>query len=154
MLREKIPNLYLVVAGEFWENKKSYQQKIEELGLSMRVHLEDRYIPDDEVGIFFRAADLAVAPYIGGTQSAVSAMAMGFGTPLVATKWSAAGINENNAGMIYMVPAGDAYSLAEAIQAFFENNPSFNLPQSSSSSSSWETIVKTIEMLQNSTNDE
>lgn len=151
MVRAKIPDLYLVVAGEFWENKESYRQKIEELGLSMQVRLEDRYIPDDEVGIFFRATDLAVAPYVGGTQSAVSALAMGFGTPLVATKWSAAGINEVGAGKIYLVPAGDADALADAIQAFFENTESVKLPQSSSSSSGWETIVSTIEKLQNRT---
>ncbi len=118
LLREKDPGLFLVVAGEFWEDKKSYLKKVGEMGLSKQVRLEDRYIPDDEIGVFFKAADLVIAPYVGGTQSAVSALALGFGTPLVATEWSAAGIDEANAGLVCVVPSGDVKSLAGAIESF------------------------------------
>lgn len=147
LLREKIQGIYLVVAGEFWENKASYEQKIEALGLFGQVRLEDRYIPNEELGIFFRAADLVVAPYVGGTQSAVSALALGFGTPLVVTEWSAAGIDEAHSEMVRVVPSGDAHALAEAIRGFFESPrpPEFTTPIPALSG--WETLVTTIEKI-------
>jgi len=149
LLHEKFPDIHLVVAGEFWEDKGPYQLKIEALGLSGQVRLEDRYIPDEEVGVFFRAADLAVAPYVGGTQSAVSALAMGLGTPLLATEWSAAGVDELHARMLQVVPSGDACSLADAIQAFFESTLSMEETKYPPGSSGWETIVSTIEKMAN-----
>ena len=147
LLREKVPDLHLVVAGEFWEDKESYQQKSDALGLSGQVRLIDSYIPDEEVGVFFRAADLVVAPYVGGTQSAVSALALGFGTPLVATEWSAAGIDEAHNEKVRVVPSGDVNTLAEAIQAFFESPRPPDTTAELPAPSGWETIVATIEKI-------
>jgi glycosyltransferase involved in cell wall biosynthesis len=71
----------LLIVGEFWEDQTPYRDQIRNLGLTNRVHLYDRYIPDDEVAGFFAAADLFVAPYIDGTQSAALKTALGFGLP-------------------------------------------------------------------------
>ena len=144
-LHSKIQDLYLVIAGEFWEDKAAYEKKIESLGLSAQVHLEDRYIPNEELGVFFRAADLAVAPYVAGTQSAVSALALGFGTPLIVTEWSAAALDEVYRQSVREVPSGDAKALAQAILDFFQDqhNPqSFKAPPPSNN---WETLATTIE---------
>lgn len=146
-LNDKIQGLYLVVAGEFWENMEAYLQKIEAMGLSGQVQLEDRYIPNEELGVFFRAADLAVAPYVGGTQSAVSALALGFGIPLVATEWSSAGIDKAHKEMVRLVPSGDVNALADAIQTFFESHrpPVSTAPLPDLNG--WETLVATIEKI-------
>lgn len=146
-LREKVPGLYLVVAGEFWEDMKSYQKKIEALALTEQVRLENRYIPDEEVGILFRAADLAVAPYVGGTQSAVSSLAIRFGTPLLVTEWSAAGLDDIHKKRVRVIPSGDALCLAEAIQTFFESKSLPSRNTDGPESSGWETVVSTVERI-------
>jgi D-inositol-3-phosphate glycosyltransferase len=99
-----------LIVGEFWEDQAPYRDQIMKLGLSDRVHLYARYIPDDEVAGFFEAADLFVAPYIDGTQSAALKTALGFGLPVVVTDvitdamieacrngagWSAAGMRRS-----------------------------------------------------------
>jgi glycosyltransferase involved in cell wall biosynthesis len=147
LLRGKIPGLFLVVAGEFWEDKEFYQKKIDEMGISGQVRLEDRYIPDDEVCMLFKASDLAVMPYVGGTQSAVSALSLGFGTPLLATEWSAAGIDEAYLKLVLIVPSGDAKSLAVAIQSFFENPSSSDSIEDPPTLGGWDTIVTKLEKI-------
>jgi glycosyltransferase involved in cell wall biosynthesis len=147
LLREKIPDITLVVAGEFWDHKSSYQQRADELGLTGHIRLIDRYIPDEEVGVYFKAADLVVAPYIGGTQSAVSALALGFGTPLLATEWSTAGIDVANNEMVGVVPSGDVNALAKAIRVFLENPHIHDSTAHVPITSGWETIVATIEKM-------
>jgi glycosyltransferase involved in cell wall biosynthesis len=146
-LHSRIQDLYLVIAGEFWEDKAAYEKKIETLGLSTQVRLEDRYIPNEEVGVYYRAADLAVAPYISGTQSGVSALALGFGTPLIVTEWSAPGLDEVYLQSVWEVPSGNVKALAQAISDFFQDphNPqSFEGPPPSNS---WEILATTIERI-------
>ncbi len=79
------PTAQLWVVGEFWEDKHRTLNQVKTLGLEDRVHFTDRYVPDDEVGLYFEAADLFVAPYTGGTQSAALRTALAFGLPVVLT---------------------------------------------------------------------
>ncbi|GIV65412.1 MAG: glycosyl transferase family 1 [Bellilinea sp.] len=76
----------LVVAGEFWENVEDYQKRIKDLGLEDAVRIYNYYIPNEEVPVFFSAADVFVAPYTGGTQSGALKIAMAFGLPVVASE--------------------------------------------------------------------
>lgn len=76
----------LVVAGEFWENVEDYQKRIKELGLEEAVRIYNYYIPNEEVPVFFSAADVFVAPYTGGTQSGALKIALAFGLPVVASE--------------------------------------------------------------------
>ena len=147
LLQGKITDLYLIIAGEIWKNKADYEQKIKSLGLSEFVQLHDRYIPDEELGVFFRAADLSVAPYVSGTQSAVAALSLGYGIPLLATEWSAAGIDKAYNAMVRLVPSGDARALADAIQTFFESHTSSQTTIPLSASKSWEILVEAIEKI-------
>jgi glycosyltransferase involved in cell wall biosynthesis len=147
LLRENIRSLYLVVVGEFWESKASYEGMIELLELSGQVFLEDRYISNEEIGIFFRAADLFVAPYVGGTQSAVAALALGFGIPLIATEWSAAGIDDAHIGQVQVVPSGDVQALAAAIQTYFESAPPLVVTNPLPIPSGWDNLRATIQKM-------
>jgi D-inositol-3-phosphate glycosyltransferase len=112
----------LLVAGEFWEEKSHYLKQAQALGLSEQLRIEDRYIPNEEVPVFFSAADLLVAPYTGGTQSGAVKMAMGFGLPAVVSQHL---VDESMAAdigrSIFATPSGSPESLAktllQAIQA-------------------------------------
>lgn len=109
-------NPFLLVAGDFWEARSEYEKQIEALGLSGQVRLDNRYIPDEQAALMFSAADMLVAPYVGGTQSGVAGMAQGFSLPLIVTEQIAAGMAEDMLGLVKVVPPGDADALAEAIQ--------------------------------------
>jgi len=72
----------LVVAGEFWDDKRPYLEVISQLGISDWVLIDDRYIPNEEVAVYFSAADALVAPYHQLTGSAVMQMAKAFRLPI------------------------------------------------------------------------
>ena len=115
ILLDRDVNTHLLVVGEFWEGKSAYLNQIQDLGLSNRVQIFDTYIPDDEVAAFFEAADLFVAPYIDGTQSAALKTALGFGLPVVVTDVIRDEMIDSLPERCKVVPAGDASALAEGI---------------------------------------
>jgi glycosyltransferase involved in cell wall biosynthesis len=112
LLRDQGKKVHLVVAGEFWEHVEKYQQQINDQGLQDQARLDNRYIPNEEVGRYFSAADLLVAPYVDGTQSGAIKIAMGCGLPVLATQPIATDLPED----IPSVPAGDAAALAGGIE--------------------------------------
>jgi glycosyltransferase involved in cell wall biosynthesis len=122
--RLKRENLYsyLLVSGEIWGEKDEYTTRIEQLGLESQVRLDDRYIPDEEAAIMFSAADILVAPYIGGTQSGAAEMALGFGLPVIATQLVAAGLSTQDLSNVQVVPPGDVSALVSAIRVFRESH--------------------------------
>ncbi len=106
---------HLVIVGEFWEDKGPYLAQIQALGLRDHVHIYDRYIPDDEIAIFFNVVDVFVAPYIDGTQSAALKAALGFGLPVVVTDVITDEMVDALPGRCKVVKAGDAAALAAGI---------------------------------------
>ena len=121
LLRQRDVSFYLLIAGEFWDDKRKYIQQIERLGLNNYVRIEDRYLPDEEVVQIFSAADVLVAPYVGGTQSAVASWGLGFGLPLIVSDKVAAGINDLNRDLVTVTPSGDHFLLAKAVENFINN---------------------------------
>jgi len=84
MKREGNP-VHLLIAGEFWENFSEYQQLFEHEGLGNWVTVQNCYIPNEDIPLYFGAADVFVAPYVGGTQSGAVKLALGYGIPIVLT---------------------------------------------------------------------
>ena len=81
-----LPDEYeLIVAGEIYGSFDPYQAIIDQSNVQARVHLYNQYIPDDEVNVYFSAADLCVLPYKSATQSGITAIAHHFDLPIVAT---------------------------------------------------------------------
>lgn len=85
MVLEGYPDSQLIIAGEFWEDVKIYQRLMHIQGVESIVSVENRYIPNEEVSIYFRAADILVAPYVDVTGSGVTQLALGYGLPMVTT---------------------------------------------------------------------
>ena len=65
----------LIIAGEFYEDRKKYDQLIEELNLS-NIIICDEFIPKEEVPNYFEIADLVLLPYITTTQSGVTQLSI------------------------------------------------------------------------------
>jgi len=116
---ERLGKVVLLIAGEFWEDKRPYLEMIEELGIAKHVVVEDRYIPNEEVPIYFSAADVLVAPYRRTTGSGVIQMAQGFDVLVVTTRVSGLSemVCEGKNGLL--VPPGDTIGLTQAIQRCF-----------------------------------
>jgi glycosyltransferase involved in cell wall biosynthesis len=109
----------LLVAGEIWGDPLEYHTQVRQLNLADQVRFYNRYIPDEETPLFFGAADLFIAPYLGGTQSASIRLAMGHHTPVLASDQIAGDLP----AAIPTFPAGDAQALASQIEQCLKQPP-------------------------------
>ena len=140
----------LVVAGEFWDDKQPYLEMIDRLGIGHLVVIEDRYIPNEEVGLYFSAADVLVAPYRRATGSGAVQMARGFGVPVITTLVGEMSkvIADEAAGML--VPAGDSAALSQAIIRYFSERRGNALPARALARDpalTWDGLVSAVEKL-------
>jgi D-inositol-3-phosphate glycosyltransferase len=116
-----IPDLQLLVAGEFYENRENYFTLTEELGITGRVIFTDSFIPDAEVKYYFSLADMVVQPYITATQSGVTQIAYHFDCPMLVTNIGGlAEIVQNN--KTGFVCEKDSKEIAEKITSFYKEN--------------------------------
>jgi glycosyltransferase involved in cell wall biosynthesis len=90
LLLEAIPllkdkSIKIMVAGEFYEDEKTYREKIEQPGIADRLILRTDFIQDSEVKYYLCAADAVIQPYRNATQSGVTPLAYHFEKPMVVT---------------------------------------------------------------------
>jgi len=118
-VQERLEKVILLVAGEFWEDKRPYLRMIEQLGIGDSVILEDRYISNEEIALYFSAADVLVAPYRQVTGSGVVQMAIGHQCPVITTAVGGLPdlIHDEENGLL--VPPADSAALARAIIHYF-----------------------------------
>jgi glycosyltransferase involved in cell wall biosynthesis len=114
--------LQLLVVGEFWHDKQAYLDQIAQLGVEDAVTIVDRYVPNEDLGLYFGAADVAVLPYRSVTQSAVVQLAYGFGKPVIATRVGDLPevVLHERTGLI--VPPSDPGALAAGLVRYFEED--------------------------------
>ncbi len=82
---QALPDVRLIVAGEFYSDKDACLEKIERLGVRDHVIIADEFIPSDQVKYYFSIADMVVQPYITATQSGVTQIAYHFEVPMLVT---------------------------------------------------------------------
>jgi glycosyltransferase involved in cell wall biosynthesis len=95
------------------------ERLIEALQLTECVRKEVRWIPDREVGLLFRAADVAALPYRRVYQSGVVALAYAQGVPVIASDAGSlkADVIEGETGLGFR--SGDVSDLARTIRRYF-----------------------------------
>lgn len=114
-------SVHLLVAGEFYEDKKPYDDLIHKLQLESRVHIADGYIPKEKVKYYFSAADMVVQPYREATQSGVTQIAYSFNKPMIVT--NVGGLPEIvTDGVSGFVTDTRPQSIAKAISDFYDKN--------------------------------
>jgi glycosyltransferase involved in cell wall biosynthesis len=116
----QVPGLRLLVVGEFWGGSQGYRDEVEQLGVQDLVTIVDRYVPNEEVGRYFEAADIVVLPYETASGSGIVQIAYSFGKPVVTTSVGALAevVDEGKTG--YLVPPCEPEALADAITGFFQ----------------------------------
>lgn len=93
---------------------------------NIALHVIDRYLPAEEVVEQFDRASLVCLPYIEASQSGVAALALGLGTPIVAS--DIGGLSEMLGGDVAsMVQPGQAFDLAVALDAVLSDPTSASL---------------------------
>ncbi|MDD6641143.1 MAG: glycosyltransferase [Bacteroidales bacterium] len=118
----------LIVAGEFYNNAEQYVQLEKQLGLEGEIVWHTQFIPNDQVRIYFSAADLIVQPYKTATQSGVTQVAYHFSKPMLVT---------NVGGLAEIVPHGkvgyvtpvDAKAVADALVDFCSDDNKLRFAQ-------------------------
>ena len=135
----------LLIAGEFYEDRKAYDEQIERLGIKDSLILKTAFIADSEVKYYLCAADVVVQPYRSATQSGVTPLAYHFEKPMIVT---------NVGGLPSLVPDDKvgliaepmAESIATKIQEYFQKGAAHFLPNliEEKKKYSWSKMVQTI----------
>lgn len=122
-----IANCQLLIAGEFYEDRKIYDEQIDKLGIRDNLILHTDFIPDSEVKNHMCAADVVIQPYRNATQSGVTPLAYHFEVPMIVTNVGGlpAMVPDNKVGL---VAEPTAESLAEKILEYFDKGENSFLP--------------------------
>jgi len=115
------PNINLIIAGEFYEDKQPYLDLIEKYQIQNQVILHAKFIANEDVKLYFSAADLVALPYRTATQSGVTQVSFHFEVPTLVTNVGGLGeiIPHQKAGYV-VEPNGKA--IAESIKDYFTNH--------------------------------
>ena len=115
----------LVVAGECYGSFDRYRQIIDSerfAPIRNNLILNDRYIPDKDVKVYFSAADLSVLPYRSATQSGISSISWNFDVPLITTPVGGLVESVGEAGTGLLAESISPEGIAQAIRKYFAEN--------------------------------
>jgi glycosyltransferase involved in cell wall biosynthesis len=139
------PTIKLLVAGEFYEDAKPYQEQIKRLGIQDNLILRTDFIPDSEVKYYLCAADAVIQPYRSATQSGVTPLAYHFEKPMVVTDVGSLPtlVPHEKVGLVC---EPEPASLAAAITRYFELGEQYFIPhlRIEKEKYSWHNIVNAI----------
>ena len=126
-------NYRLIVAGEVQKGNEEYLNQIKRIVPSEleggQVILKTQFIPDEDMEMYLKAADLMVLPYNEIFQSGVLFLAYSFGLPVVATDVGSfkEEIVEGTTG--FLCRPADSTDLARVIKNYFGSDLYNNLGQ-------------------------
>jgi glycosyltransferase involved in cell wall biosynthesis len=148
LLKEKRSSdkkIKLLIAGEFYEDRKMYDDLIEKLGIADDLILRTDFIPDSEVKYYLCAADAVIQPYRNATQSGVTPLAYYFEKPMVVT---------NAGGLSSLVPheksglvtEPNAEAIAAGIERFYQLGENYFIPhlRAEKQKYSWANLVNAV----------
>lgn len=136
----------LLIAGEFYENRKEYDELISNLDIKDQLILRTDFIPDSGIRYYMSAADFVIQPYRNATQSGVTPLAYHFEKPMLVT---------NVGGLPDLVPDGkvgvvaepDPAAIASGILRLYDMGEAHFLPflQEEKKKYSWSLLREAIE---------
>jgi glycosyltransferase involved in cell wall biosynthesis len=126
MLAGKHSDFRLIIAGERKKGSDEYLDRIlsriagSEFRESVIQKIE--FIPDEEIEVYFKAADVAVLPYTEIFQSGILFLTYNFGLPVIASDVGSfrEDVIEGRTG--FVCRAEDAADLAAKIEMYFESD--------------------------------
>jgi len=82
-IEKQHPDLTLLIVGECYEDISYYENLIAQEGIKDKTILVDKFIANEDVEPYFKAADMVVLPYNSASQSGILMMAYGFNVPAI-----------------------------------------------------------------------
>ena len=147
-IKQQTSNIKLLIAGEFYEDRKPYDEIIAKYDLASSLILRTNFIADSDVKYYLSAADFVIQPYRKATQSGVTPLAYHFEKPMLVT---------NVGGLPALVPDGkvglvaepNPESIAEKIEQLYQLGEEYFLPalKEEKKKYSWNILVDTIKEL-------
>lgn len=117
-VKDELPNVRLLVAGEFYDDEQKYCEQISRSGLDERVIIRNEFIPDGDLRKYFGAANLIVQPYKSATQSGVTQVAFHFEKPMLVT--NVGGLAEIvHHGLMGYAVTPEATAIADALRDYY-----------------------------------
>ena len=148
---ESLPDIRLIVAGEFYGDEKEYRSIIQELRIPAKnLILATDYIPNDDVALYFSAANVTVLPYRTATQSGIVQIAYNFDVPVIATNVGGLAeiVIDGKSGIIAEDATPEA--IAEAVLRYFQQRMEPQLTEGvihEKKKYSWDTFAEGIEKM-------
>lgn len=146
--RIKKAGIKLMIAGEFYEDKRQCLDLIDQLKIKDQLILKSDFIPDSEVRNYLCAADAVIQPYRNATQSGVTPLAYHFEKPMVVT---------NVGGLASLVPHEKVglvaeptpQAIADAILRFYQLGENYFIPhlRTEKQKYSWSNLVNAVTKL-------
>lgn len=144
--RIKQAGIKLIIAGEYYDDRETYEQLIEKYILKDHILPFTDFIPNNEVHYYFSAADAVVQPYRSATQSGITQVAYYFEKPMIVT---------NVGGLPEVVPDGktgfvadpEPQAIADAVMKFYEPGSIPNIEtnlKAEKAKYSWDSFLKTL----------
>jgi len=117
----KKQNIKLLIAGEFYENKKPYLELIAKHNLQNIIILHDKFIANEDIRYYFCASNLVAQTYRKATNSGVTMIGYYYEKPMLVT---------NVGGLAEIVPndkcgyvvENNIEKISEKINDYFVNN--------------------------------
>ena len=141
-------DIKLLIAGEFYKDRKVYDEIIEKHQLQPNIILRTNFIADSEVKYYLSAADFVIQPYRSATQSGVTPLAYHFEKPMLVT---------NVGGLPDLVPdqkvglvaEPNAASIAKKIEELYKLGEDHFLPhlREEKKKYSWNVLADVIKQL-------
>jgi glycosyltransferase involved in cell wall biosynthesis len=138
----------LLIVGEFWKGDEEYREEIKDLGVRENIKIINKYVPNEEVGLYFAASDVVVLPYVTATGSGIVQAAFGCNKPVISTNVGCLPqvIDDKRTG--YLVPARDSEAIANAVVSFYKEGKEEEFVSNiikEKEKFSWDRMVETIE---------
>lgn len=137
-----------IIAGEFYEDKTPYLQEIEKTGRPEKIRLVDEFIPDEQVNLYFSAADIVVLPYIHATQSGIMQIALSYELPCLVTRVGGLPEMVDDGQTGFIVPPENPDAIAAGLIDYFANIDRYAIQANirrKKSYYSWEYFINQIE---------
>ena len=136
---------HLIIAGECYGSFEKYQALIDASPAKERIFVHCEYISDEEIPIYFSAADALVLPYRSATQSGVVSVAYNYDLPMLSTPVGDFKNSIEKPGTGIVVPEISTTALAQGIEELFTPSQQATIPANISKEKaalSWETLTR------------
>jgi glycosyltransferase involved in cell wall biosynthesis len=115
----------LIIAGKVKQGQTEYWDKIRhKIAGSVvqdQIIVRIEHVPDEEVELYFKAADVLIVPYLNIFQSGVPFLAYSFGLPVIATDVGSLREDIIDGRTGFVCQPGNSSHLARTIQKYFES---------------------------------